>query len=79
MYCARCNKEVVEQEQSTTSKELDVSFSEVLNQLAIKVLTNLERLTQSLPENPPPEELRSFAEIVKDLIGILQGLRELQS
>ena len=79
MYCARCNKEVIEQEPSTASKELDVSFSEVLNQLATKILINLERLTQSLPENPHPEELRSFAEIVKDMIGILRGIRELQS
>ena len=79
MYCAKCDKEVVEKEPPTSSKELDVSFSEVLNQLATKILINLERLTQSLPENPHPEELRSFAEIVKDMIGILRGIRELQS
>lgn len=79
MYCARCEKEVVGKEPPTSSKKLDVSFSEVLNQLATKVLINLERLTQSLPENPHPEELRSFAEIVKDMIGILRGIRELQS
>lgn len=79
MYCARCDKEVVEKEPPTSRKALDVSFSEVLNQLATKVVINLERITQSLPENPHPEELRSFAEIVKDMIGILRGIRELQS
>jgi uncharacterized Zn finger protein (UPF0148 family) len=79
MYCAKCDKEVVEKEPPASSKELDVSFSEVLNQLATKVLVNIERLTQSLPETPHPEELRSFAEIVKDMILILRGIRELQS
>ncbi|MDO8123022.1 MAG: Sjogren's syndrome/scleroderma autoantigen 1 family protein [Candidatus Hermodarchaeota archaeon] len=79
MYCVKCDKEVVEKEPPASSKELDVSFSEVLNQLATKVLINIERLTQSLPENPHPEELRSFAEIIKDMILILRGIRELQS
>jgi uncharacterized Zn finger protein (UPF0148 family) len=78
MYCAKCDKEVVEKEAPSPSEELDVSFDEILNQLATKVMINLERLTQSLPENPHPEELRSFADIVKDMIGILRGIRELQ-
>ncbi|MFX0199701.1 MAG: Sjogren's syndrome/scleroderma autoantigen 1 family protein [Candidatus Hodarchaeota archaeon] len=79
MYCARCDKEVVEKEPTPSRKEPDVSFTEVLNQLATKVVVNLKRITQSLPENPHPEELRSFAEIVKDMIEILRGIRELQS
>jgi hypothetical protein len=78
MYCAKCDKEVIEKGLSTPSQELDVSFSDVLNQLATKVLIHLERLTQSLPENPHREELRSFAEIAKDMIEILKGIRELQ-
>ena len=78
MYCAKCDKEVVEKVLPTSSQELDVSFSEVLNQLATKVLIHLESLTRSLPENPHREELRSFAELVKDLMEILKGVRELQ-
>ncbi|MFW9830508.1 MAG: Sjogren's syndrome/scleroderma autoantigen 1 family protein [Candidatus Thorarchaeota archaeon] len=76
MYCTKCDIEVVEQRANAQSS--GVASSDVLNLVASKVLMNLDSLTRALPDKPHPEEIRAFASIVKDLIEILRGIRELQ-
>lgn len=78
MYCAKCDKQVVEQ-RTTPSTIQEGERGDVLNQLATKVLTILEDYTRSLPQKPHPEEIRTFAAVVKDLVEILRGIRALQS
>ncbi len=78
MYCTKCDRQVVEQSRLTSGAETRAPSSDVLNQLAGKVLTSLEILTHSLSERPHQEEIRTFATIVKDLIAILRGIQELQ-
>ncbi len=79
MYCAKCDKEVVEQKTVTPSADQHVATGDVLNQLASKVLVSLENLLHSFPEKPHTEEIRSFAKTAKNLIEILKGIQELQS
>lgn len=79
MYCAKCNREVVEQKTQQTTTEQRVVSGDILSQLASKVLASLEVLTQSLPEKPHKEEIRAFAATAKELIEILRGIQELQS
>ena len=78
MYCAKCDKQVIEQ-QTTPSTIQEGASGDILNQLATKVLIILEEYTRSLPKKPHPEEIRTFAAVVKDLVEILRGIRALQS
>jgi len=79
MYCAKCNKEVVEQKSVIPTVNHRAPSGDILNQLASRVLVSLELLIRSYPEKPHTEEIRSFAKTVKDLIEILKGIQELQS
>jgi hypothetical protein len=79
MYCAKCDKEVVEQKIAQATTDQRPVNTDILTQLASKVLASLEILTQSLPEKPHKEEIRTFASTAKELIEILRGIRELQS
>ncbi len=79
MYCAKCNKEVVEQKAVTPSADSQGVSDDILSQLASKVLGSLEILIHSVPEKPHTEEIRAFAKSAKDLIEILKGIRELQT
>ena len=78
MYCAKCDKEVVEQKAVTPTGDKPVTSGDILNQLASHALVSLELLIQTFPEKPHTEEIRSFAKTAKDLIEILKGIQELQ-
>lgn len=79
MYCARCDKPVIEQP-GTIKQEMEKMVSgDTLSRLASKLLTSLDILCNSLPEQPRPEEIRAFAGMVRDLIEALRGIRDLQS
>jgi uncharacterized Zn finger protein (UPF0148 family) len=77
MYCAKCDKQVIE-ERATPLTRKDVVSGDILNQLSNKVLMILENYTRALSERPHPEEIRTFAVVVKDLIEILRGIRDLE-
>ena len=79
MYCAKCDKQVVEQMATTPSPPRGAVSENVLNALATRALSSLQSLIQSLPENPHPEEIRTFASVAKELIEILLGVQKLQS
>ncbi len=79
MFCAKCNQEVIAQSTMAPSHDQRQAGSNILNQLATKVLLHLEHLTESLPDKAHPEEIRAFAVIARDLIEILRGIQELQS
>ncbi len=79
MYCAKCDKEVVEQTAVASSGELQISSSETLNQLASKVLVSIELLIHSFPEKPHTEEIRAFAKTARDLVEILKRIQEVQT
>ncbi|MFX1510011.1 MAG: Sjogren's syndrome/scleroderma autoantigen 1 family protein [Promethearchaeota archaeon] len=78
MYCAKCDKEVVEQKAETPKIAQQDANDDLMNLLASKVLSSLAILLQSLPENPHTEEIRVFAQTAKDLIEILKGIQQLQ-
>ncbi|MFX0170152.1 MAG: Sjogren's syndrome/scleroderma autoantigen 1 family protein [Candidatus Hodarchaeota archaeon] len=78
MYCAKCDKQVVEQKATTAGVDREVVRENILNALATRTLSSLENLLQSLPEQPHPEEIRAFASVAKDLIEILRGIQKLQ-
>ena len=79
MYCAKCDKEVIEQTAVTPSGEMQHSSAETLNLLASKVLVSIESLIQSIPEKPHIEEIRAFAKTARDLVEILKRIQELQT
>ena len=79
MYCAKCNKEVVEQTAVTPSGEIPAASADVLNLLASKALVSIELLIHSLPEKPHTEEIRAFAKTARDLVEILKRIQELQT
>jgi uncharacterized Zn finger protein (UPF0148 family) len=79
MYCAKCDKEVVEQTAVTSSGELQSSSADILNLLASKTLVSIEVLIHSFPEKPHTEEIRAFAKTARDLIEILKRIQELQT
>lgn len=79
MYCAKCDREIVEQKIPQTIADQRMVSGDILTQLASKALASLEILTQSLPEKPHKEEIRAFASTAKELIEILRGIQELQS
>ena len=79
MYCAKCDKEVIEQTAVTPSGEMQGSSVETLNLLASKVLVSIESLIHSIPEKPHIEEIRAFAKTARDLVEILKRIQELQT
>ncbi len=78
MYCAKCDKEVVEQKAEPLPMTQKGASDDIMNQLASKVLTSLAILLQSLPEKPRTEEIRTFAQTAKNLIEVLKGIQQLQ-
>ncbi len=78
MYCAKCDKEVIEQKSVMPSADQYVTSGDLLDQLASKVLISIESLIQSFPEKPHTEEIRVFAKTVRDLIEILKGIQQFQ-
>jgi uncharacterized Zn finger protein (UPF0148 family) len=79
MYCAKCDKRVVEEAATTEKRQATVPKSDVLTQLASNILLILDILSQNLPEKPHQEEIRQFAEVTKKLVETLHLIRELQS
>lgn len=77
MYCAKCDKEVVEQKVEAPTAHQEAN-DELMNLLASKVLASLAILLQSFPKKPHTEEIRVFAQTAKDLIEILKGIQQLQ-
>ena len=78
MYCAKCDSTIVEKPAKRKKPKAPQPSDDVLSQIATKVLANLEILYQTLPEHPHPEEIRTFAVTVRDLIETLRAIRELQ-
>ena len=78
MYCAKCDKEVVEEKAVKVKAGQQIPSGDLFDLLASKVLKSLEVLAQSLPEKPHKEEIRAFAMTAKDLLEILTRIQELQ-
>jgi UPF0148 protein len=79
MYCAKCDKQVVEQTAVAPSGEKQISSADSLNLLASKALVSIELLIHSFPEKPHTEEIRAFAKTARDLVEILKRIQELQT
>lgn len=77
-YCTKCDKIIKKHVKKPPKRKRVKKGNEVLNQLATKVLVSLDVLTQSLPDNPHPEEIRTFAAVAKDLVEILKALQGLE-
>lgn len=79
MYCAKCDKRVVEEVATKEKEQVTVPKSDVLTQLASNIHLSLDILCETLPEKPHQEEIRQFAEVAKKLVETLRMIRDLQS
>lgn len=78
MYCAKCNKEVIENKTDQPSQLPVQEREDILSLTATKILENLELLIRKHPIDPHPQEIQLFASSVKDLLKALQLIRNLQ-
>jgi uncharacterized Zn finger protein (UPF0148 family) len=78
MYCAKCDKEVVEDKSDQPSEAIVQERGDILSLTATKILENLEILIRKHPAEPHPQEIQMFASSVKDLLMALQSIRNLQ-
>ncbi|MFX1563133.1 MAG: Sjogren's syndrome/scleroderma autoantigen 1 family protein [Promethearchaeota archaeon] len=79
MYCANCDKRVVEEGAIKGKEKTIAPKSDVLTQLASHILLSLDVLCKTLPEKSHLEEIRKFAEVTEKLVKTLHMIRDLQS
>ncbi len=79
MYCAKCDKRVVEETSLKEKEQKNLPKTDALTQLASKILLSLDILSNTLPEKPHLEEIRQFAEITNKLVKTLRMIRDIQS
>jgi len=79
MYCAKCDKRVVEEKRTKEKEQTIIPKTDVLTQLASKILVSLDILSKTLPEKPHLEEIRQFAEITNKLVKTLRMISDIQS
>lgn len=79
LYCAKCDKAVLEKPVATAAAGEPAPGNDVLNRLNTALLICLDALCRTLPEQPQLQDIRAFAGIAKDLVDTLRAIRDLRS